>query len=360
MSPSTHQDIASRSQASSSAFGNSHDHAAHTPQGMEVGSDTTGAGSSDPDAPAPRCGSSSGAHRPQHADVPIAGRTIPSPVTPLEVAPANIAPRMTRHTACTMTVREEAQHVPLRASARRSWCHPGGGRVVARAGRPPSPCALGVKDAREISLALPAGEVRGRNLIVELVAPILERRSEVRERYDDKLYRRELPRRLPLASSPGEGLRGRGGEQAQGLPRSGRSNAEEIAATREGVHVMPLCGPKLEATRRARSSHRRSPVGHSHPSRARRGARRKRAHKLWAESLQCLQEHIASRSAGRSRARCEALQSRRSWSHPRLRFRGLIDLERSNARQARVGGRATLASSRLPCVGAHNPRDREV
>ena len=335
MSPSTHQDIASRSQASSSAFGNSHDHAAHTPQGMEVGSDTTGAGSSDPDAPAPRCGSSSGAHRPQHADVPIAGRTIPSPVTPLEVAPANIAPRMTRHTACTMTVREEAQHVPLRASARRSWCHPGGGRVVARAGRPPSPCALGVKDAREISLALPAGEVRGRNLIVELVAPILERRSEVRERYDDKLYRRELPRRLPLASSPGEGLRGRGGEQAQGLPRSGRSNAEEIAATREGVHVMPLCGPKLEAAR-------------------------KRAHKLWAESLQCLQEHIASRSAGRSRARCEALQSRRSWSHPRLRFRGLIDLERSNARQARVGGRATLASSRLPCVGAHNPRDREV
>ena len=164
---------------------------------------------------------------------------------------ANIAPRMTRHTACTMTVREEAQHVPLRASARRSWCHPGGGRVVARAGRPPSPCALGVKDAREISLALPAGEVRGRNLIVELVAPILERRSEVRERYDDKLYRRELPRRLPLASSPGEGLRGRGGEQAQGLPRSGRSNAEEIAATREGVHVMPLCGPKLEAARRA-------------------------------------------------------------------------------------------------------------
>ena len=335
MSPSTHQDIASRSQASSSAFGNSHDHAAHTPQGMEVGSDTTGAGSSDPDAPAPRCGSSSGAHRPQHADVPIAGRTIPSPVTPLEVAPANIAPRMTRHTACTMTVREEAQHVTLRASARRSWCHPGGGRVVARAGRPPSPCALGVKDAREVSLALPAGEVRGRNLIVELVAPILERRSEVRERYDDKLYRRELPRRLPLASSPGEGLRGRGDEQAQGLPRSGRSNAEEIAATREGVHVMRLCGPKLEAAR-------------------------ERAHKLWAESLQCLQEHIASRSAGRSRARCEALQSRRSWSHPRLRFRGLIDLERSNARQARVGGRATLASSRLPCVGAHNPRDREV
>ena len=127
-------------------------------------------------------------------------RTIPSPVTTLEVAHANIAPRMTRHTACTMTVREEAQHVPLRASARRSWCHPGGGRVVARAGRPPSPCALGVKDAREISLALPAGEVRGRNLIV--VAPILERRSEVRERYDDKLYRGELPRCLPLASSP--------------------------------------------------------------------------------------------------------------------------------------------------------------
>ena len=77
-------------------------------------------------------------------------RTIPSPVTTLEVAHANIAPRMTRHTACTMTVREEAQHVPLRASARRSWCHPGGGRVVARARRPPSPCALGVKDAREI------------------------------------------------------------------------------------------------------------------------------------------------------------------------------------------------------------------